>query len=70
MVTSSSINFFKYFFCQGIQALKGSFIERNVANSSFHLIKYHSSTKTVYNLCAYIYIVATNLAKLVYFGVA
>ena len=56
MVTSSSINIFKYFFCQGIQVLKGSFIERNVVNSSFHLIKYHNSTKTVYNLCTYIYI--------------
>ena len=68
MVTSSSINFFKYFFCQGVQVLQGPFIETNVTNSSFHLVKYHNWTKTVYILSTYIE-VPTNLTKLILFGV-
>ena len=54
MVTSSSTNFFKYLFCQGSQVLKGPFIERIVTNLSFHLVKYHNWTETVYILSRYI----------------
>ena len=54
MVTSSSTNVFKYFFCQGSQVLQGSFTETIVTNSSFHLAKYHNWTKTVYILSRYI----------------
>ena len=39
MVTSSSINSFKYFFCQGIQVLQGPFIKTNVIYSNFDLVK-------------------------------
>ena len=69
MVTSSSINFFKYFFCQGVQVLQGPFIETNVTNSSFHPVKYHNWTKTVYILSTYIY-VPTNLTKVILFGLS
>ena len=55
MVTSSSINFFKYIFFQGIQVLQGPFIETNVTQASFHLVKYHNWTITVYFLSAYLY---------------
>ena len=55
MVTSSSITFFKYFFGQGIQVIQGPFIETNVTNSSFHLVKYHNWKKTIYILSTYIY---------------
>ena len=54
MVTSSSINLFKYFFCQGVQVLKGPLIETNVTNSSFHPVKYQNWTKTIYILSTYI----------------
>ena len=68
MVTSSTINFFKYFFRQGVLVLQGPFIETNVTNSRFHPVKYHNWTKTVYILSAYIS-VATNLTKVILFGV-
>ena len=68
MVTSSSINFFQYLFCQGVQVLQGPFIKTNVTTSSFHLVKYHNWTKTVYILSTYIE-VPTNLTKLILFGV-
>ena len=68
MVTSSSTNVFKYFFCQGSQVLQGPFTETIVTNSSFHLAKYHNWTKTVYILSRYIY-VSTNLSKVVPFEV-
>ena len=55
MVTSSSTNFFKYFFCQGDQVLQKRFIKANVTNSSFHLVKDDNWTKTVYDLSRYIY---------------
>ena len=54
MVTSSSINFLKESFCQGIQVLQRPSIETNVTNSSFHLVRYHNWAKTVYVLSAYI----------------
>ena len=54
MVRSSSIDFSKYFFWQDIQVLQGPFIEPNVTNSSFHPVKYHNWTKTVYILSTYI----------------
>ena len=54
MVTSSSINFFKYFFCQGVQVLQGPFIETNETISRFHPVKHHTWTKTVYILPTYI----------------
>ena len=68
MVTSSSINFFKYFFCQGVQVLQGPFIETNVTNSRFQPVTYHNWTKTVYILSTYIS-VPTNLTKVILFGV-
>ena len=67
MVTSSSINFFKCFFCQGAQVLQGPFIGTRVTNSSFHSVKYHNWTKTVYILSTYIY-VPTDLTKVILFG--
>ena len=68
MVTSSSINLFKYFFCQGVHVLEGPFIETNVTNSSFHPVKSHNWKKTVYILSTYIY-VPTNLTKVILFVV-
>ena len=68
MVPSSSINFFKYFFCQGTQVLQGPFIETNVPNSSFHRVKYHNWEKTVYILSTYI-LVPPNGTKVTLFGV-
>ena len=55
IATSSSTNFYKYFFCQGSQVMKKSFIKTNVTNSSFHLVKHDNWTKTVYDLSRYIY---------------
>ena len=69
MVTSSSNNFFKYFFRQGVQVLQGPFIETNVTNSSFHPVKNHNWIKTVYILSTYRY-VATNLTKVILFGLS
>ena len=68
MVTSSSINFLKSFFCKDVQVLQGSFIETNVTNSSFHPVKCHNWTKPVYILSTYIQ-VPTNLTKVILFGV-
>ena len=55
IATSSSTNFYKYFFCQGSQVMKKPFIKTNVTNSSFHLVKHDNWTKTVYDLSRYIY---------------
>ena len=68
MVTLSSINFFKYFFYQGIQVLLGSFKKTNMTNSSFHLVKYHNWRKMVYILSTFTE-VPTNLTKVILFGV-
>ena len=68
MGTSSSINLFKYYFCQGIQVLQRPFIETNVTNSSFHLVRMILGQKTVYVWSTYIK-VPTNLTKGIPFGV-
>ena len=69
MVRTSSNNFFKYFSRQGVQVLQGPFIETNVTNSSFHPVKNHNWTKTVYILPTYRY-VPTNLTKVILFGLS
>ena len=52
MVTASSSNLFILFW-QASQKLSRRFIKRNLANWSFHLIKYGNLTKTVCILSRY-----------------
>ena len=67
MLIGSSTNFF--ILCeQGSQVLWGHFIKRNLANSSFHIVKNGNLTKTVYISSRYTSI-GKNLSKIAFFEV-
>ena len=66
MATASSTNLF-IFYWQASQVISGHYIKRNLANRSFHLVKYGNLTKTVYILSTYIP-VGWNFSKVVPFG--
>ena len=59
MVTSSSTNFYKVFYYM-------EHLQKNVANSSFHLVRYDNWTKTVSIFSTY-KSVATNIIKVALF---
>ena len=67
MATASSTNLF-IFYWQASQVISGHYIKRNLANRSFHLVKYGNLTKTVYILSTYIP-VGWNFSKVVPFEV-
>ena len=65
MATASSTNLF-IFYWQASQVISGHYIKRNLANWSFHLVKYGNLTKTFYFLSTYT-AVGWNFSKVVPF---
>ena len=68
MVTASSTNLFINFWQASQQVLSGHFVQRNLTNWSFHLVKYGNLTKTVYIFSRHTP-VGRNLSKVVLFEV-
>ena len=52
MATESSMNLF-IFYWQASQVISGHYRKKNLANWSFHLVKYGNLTKAFYFFCTY-----------------